>query len=85
MCYIYVKNVIDAGGHDVSWVNTMPQLILECVSLLLRDLDEEKARDLPAAHRAALLRRRNEYRDEKFQFLHYFAGTLVRVVGQYLT
>ena len=77
MCYIYVKKVIDVGSHEVWWATTMPELILECLRLLLHDLDNEKARDLPPAHRAGLLRRRNEYIAEKLAFLHYFALTLI--------
>lgn len=77
MCYIYVKTVIDAGSHEVLWATTMPELVLECLRLLLHDLDSEKARDLPPAHRAGLLRRRNEYVGEKLAFLHYFALTLI--------
>jgi len=73
MCYIYVKNVIDAGGHDVSWVeyhaaiDTRNVLAFYCAILMKRRLEICRAdTGLPFAPT-------NEYRDEKFQFLHYFA------------
>jgi hypothetical protein len=77
MCYIYAQKVTDTGLHDVPWLSNMNALITTCVSLLVRDLDENKARDLPEARRAALLRRRNAYTFEKQQFLRYFSAYLV--------
>jgi hypothetical protein len=76
MCYIYASRALALGTSAVSWTETLYQLILECVRLLLRDLDEAKARDLPKAHREALLRRRNAYTEEKTLFLPSFAFNL---------
>lgn len=76
MCYIYAQKVIKHGKFDVKWGNSFNELIWECVTLLLRDLDEAKARDLPEAQKTALLRRRNSYQKEKEEFLLYFAKDL---------
>jgi hypothetical protein len=73
MCYIYARKAIELGDCRISWSETFYELIRECIHLLLRDLDETKARDLPRAQREALLRRRNTYIDEKFNFLQFFA------------
>jgi len=43
------------------------------MDILLRDLDEDKARGLPPAQRVALVRRRNAFEDEKRAFLPFFA------------
>jgi len=78
MCYVYVSEVAKHKQHDVEWLkHGFEDLILECVRLLLVDLDKTKARDLPAAHREGLLRRRNEYATEKEAFLMYFAAEML--------
>lgn len=77
MAYIYAGKAIDRGTHDVTFGQNLRELVLECISLLLIDLDEYKARGLPAAHKLALLRRRNDYVDEKKAFLFYFASRLL--------
>jgi hypothetical protein len=78
MCYLYVNAVSKHKRHDVDWQKTgLQDLIFECIRLLIRDLDEAKARDLPPAHREGLLRRRNEYPEEKEAFLMYFAAELL--------
>lgn len=74
MCYIYASKVIESNTHEVSWVSNVSELVLECIRLLIRDLDENKARGLPVAQRAALLRRRNLYVEDKLRFLEYFAA-----------
>jgi predicted NACHT family NTPase len=73
MCYIYAQKAIDANSFKVTWANNFEGLVFECINLLLNDLHEIKARDLPAAHRAALLTRRNAFLEEKQLFLQYFA------------
>ena len=74
MCYIYASKVLEAGNHNVVWSQNVCQLVLECIGLLIKDLDQSKSRGLPAAQRAALLRRRNSYSEEKWRFLKYFAA-----------
>lgn len=73
MCYIYASKAIEARDYRIHWRDSLYDLILECIKLLLRDLDEAKARDLPRAHREALLKRRNTYIEEKEAFLKFFA------------
>lgn len=73
MAYIYVSRVIKERRYDVGLVEDVMDLINECVNLLLFDLDEARARDLPPAHRDGLLSRRNEWIPEKRDFLGFFA------------
>jgi hypothetical protein len=76
MCYIYAQKAIEEKTHEVDWARKFDDLILECIDLLLRDLDEYKARDLPLAHKAGLLNRRNAFTPEKRLFVEYFAAQL---------
>lgn len=76
MCYIYAQKAVDEKNHKVEWAKKFDELILECVELLLNDLDENKARDLPKAHKEALLTRRNPFVEEKKIFLQYFSMQL---------
>jgi len=77
MCYVYIQRVKKEKSYDVKWSSTIHKLIISCIELLINDLDEEKARELPAAHRAGLLGRRNAFVNEKIEFLKYFASKLV--------
>jgi len=78
MCYVYVSEVAKRHDYHVDWLKSgFEDLIMTCVRLLLVDLDEAKARDLPESHREGLLRRRNEYNKEKEAFLMYFAAELL--------
>ncbi|MEX0360693.1 MAG: hypothetical protein AB3N10_06850, partial [Allomuricauda sp.] len=74
MCYIYISKVKQSGKHDDGWLKDVNDLISECINLLLHDLDTEKVRDLPAAHRAGLKSRRNSFIKEKVDFLRFFAA-----------
>lgn len=73
MCYIYAQKAIEEENHEVLWANKFEDLIIECLDLLINDLDEIKARDLSKAQRAGLQTRRNLFRKEKTLFLQYFA------------
>ena len=77
MCYIYARSVIDSGDFRVNWASNLRVLIMECINLLLKDLDEEKARDMNPVQRAALVRRRAEFPAEKIDFLRYLAYRLL--------
>ncbi|MDT4954643.1 MAG: hypothetical protein QOJ02_2781 [Acidobacteriota bacterium] len=77
MCYIYVQKVKEHKNSRVNWVSSFNELILECLRLLLHDLDEDKARkDLSGEEKKAFLARRCEYINEKEEFLPYFASQL---------
>lgn len=78
MCFIYTEQVIRQNSFKLVWSSTFNSLIEECINLLLSDLDEAKARDLTEAQRAALMRRRNLYVEEKTGFLQYFAAQLYK-------
>jgi len=77
MCYIYATEVIKRNTHDVAPLEDPSELILACIDLLISDLDENKARDLADAKRAALLLRRNSYVNEKREFIQYYAYDLL--------
>jgi hypothetical protein len=77
LCYIYVTQVMERGTHEIEAVDNINELIIVCVDLLISDLDENKARDLAPARRAALLRRRNAFTAEKRDFLRFFAFSLL--------
>src|SRR5262249_7703442 len=64
MCYIYASKVIAAEDYKITWLQSMNQLVLECIGLLINDLDQSKSRGLATAQRAALLRRRNSFVEE---------------------
>jgi len=76
LCYLYVEKVKRENNCSVDMVENIKELIDECINLLLKNLDEYKARDLPTAKKLAVLRRRNEHIDIKKIFLPYFAGKL---------
>ena len=73
MCYIYAQKAVDQRNHKVEWAKKFDELIIECVEILLIDLDENKARDLPEVHKEALLTRRNLFVEEKKLFLQFFS------------
>jgi hypothetical protein len=81
MCYVYASKVIEADTYVVAWAKSMPELTLSCIDLLLVDLDKTKTKDFLgaeyAAARTAYLRRRNDWVNEKRDFLGYFAGHLM--------
>jgi energy-coupling factor transporter ATP-binding protein EcfA2 len=77
MAYIYAEKAVAAESFQVTIGQTLPQLILECISLLLSGIDKQKARIVPLAQNAAFLRRRGDYIDEKKDFLYYFASRLL--------
>ncbi|HWM23871.1 MAG TPA: hypothetical protein VNP98_03535 [Chthoniobacterales bacterium] len=78
MCYVYAERAQRSGTPQVPWLDTFHDLINECVSLLLRELDLGKATHLRGAAKNAFATRRNEYFDEKREFLPFFAFTLFK-------
>jgi GTPase SAR1 family protein len=77
MCFVYVDKALEAESGAVELSHTASDLVLRCVSLLLRDIDEFKARGLPAAQRLAISRRRNAFEQEKREFLQAFAWAVI--------
>jgi len=78
ICYIYVEGLKAAGraGADSVFANGAHGLIDKCISLLISDIDEYKARGLNDVQRLALLNRRSSFPSEKFEFLQFFAANL---------
>jgi hypothetical protein len=73
MSFVYATEVIKAKSNRVRWGSTLRGVIMKCIDLLLYDLDEAKTLGFPTAARDAILNRRNKFKDEKLQFLKYFA------------
>ena len=77
MCYVYAKRALKEKNKNADWITYDSRILIQdCINLLLRDLDAEKARDLPGSTQAAIRTRRNLYYDEKYEFLRYFASSL---------
>jgi hypothetical protein len=74
MTYYYAQTVLKEQKHDIEIAGDFSELILQCIDLLLVDLDEYKARQLPPAQKLAVENRRNEFIPEKKAFLRYLAG-----------
>jgi hypothetical protein len=77
MCYVYINKVVESSESSFTRAFDVGSLILECVSLLLADLDEYKVRNLTTADRPAILKRRNAYFEEKRQFMYFFAAQVL--------
>ena len=76
MCFVYCHQVMKTKSDEFLHFESISELILECINLLLHDLDEKKARDLSKAKQKALMKRRNDFTDEKLDFLMFFATQL---------
>jgi hypothetical protein len=74
MCFVYVYDLRDQRNPQDVWRGGVDAIIDRCIEALLFDVDESKARGLPAVQREALLHRRASWRDEKLTFLEYLAG-----------
>jgi NACHT domain len=74
MCYIYATKVNEANTFEVNVGANMREVVFTCTSLLLSDLDKDKARGLSQADEKAYAGRRNEYVAEKESFLRFFAN-----------
>jgi hypothetical protein len=70
MCYVYVQNKLGETHADG---NTLRDLVSECVSLLIQELDEQRVR-LPIARAGKALKDRLAFPKEKIGFLRYFAS-----------
>lgn len=75
MCYVYAHAAYHPKEHPALWAK-FDEIVRTCIRLLIVDLDEGKARGMPEKDRQLLLQRRNEFAEEKEEFLEYFAGRL---------
>lgn len=75
MCFVYVSEIRSKGTSSV-FNRGAYEIIGECISLLISELDAAKARGLSDAQRTALTNRRSIYPEEKKEFLRYFAVQL---------
>jgi energy-coupling factor transporter ATP-binding protein EcfA2 len=77
MTYLYVSQIRDGKPTKNIWDTTIDKLIEECISTLLKDIDQFKVRSLTDAQKQAFEKRRNDYFIEKNRFLEYFSYTLL--------
>lgn len=78
LCYTYATKAIKAKSYKVKAAESFRDLIPECVSLLLIDLDEAKTRGFSEPKRALLRKTRNDFIPEKTDYLPFFATQLFR-------
>lgn len=75
MCFVYVSSMRATGASTV-FSHGAFDIINECISLLISELDAAKAKGLSGAQRLALENRRSAYPEEKIEFLQYFSVQL---------
>ena len=73
--YVYASDIRRKGASSV-FMQGAYEITLECISLLVSELDAAKARDLSDAQRQALMNRRSSFPNEKIAFLRYFSVQL---------
>lgn len=73
MCYLYVKRIESEKKLVSNWLNNLDILVIECVNVLLSDKDESKVFKLTQAQANAFLKRRNDFKLEKINFLYHFS------------
>jgi len=74
MCYNYAQAVMKAGRSEIALGPTLEALILDCVNLLLIDLDEYKARKLPKPRAEEAISCLHRVVETKRKFLRYLAA-----------
>lgn len=80
MCFVYVQQM-RAYGKSTVFDRGAFEIINECIVLLISELDQAKAKGLPAVQRQALLNRRSAFPQEKLAFLQVFAVELYKSSG----
>jgi len=74
LCYIHVTNLISNGESGRDWIRYLNELVLECIKVLLSDLDKFKVRDYSAEQKkTAFVKRRSNFLEQKTEFLKFFA------------
>lgn len=76
ICYVYIDNIAKHRSSNTKLIYGLSDLIIECIKLLVIDLDDYKARDLSPVTKVSLLDSRNSYEEAKMHFLPYFAWQL---------
>ena len=74
MCFVYVDVIRNERDPLQSWRNGEYELIGICIDLLIKDIDEFKARALSNESRQALMNRRSGFLQGKRDFLEWFAA-----------
>lgn len=74
MCYVYVKHLDSNGNVAHGELGTVRKIILQCVQLLLTDLDKYKVSKLQPRVKRSLEEKRGLYPAQKRAFLGYFAA-----------
>lgn len=73
MCYIYINDVKETNQITINFLADYSLLINKFIELLLLELDQEKVKNEKKGMRSAYLTRRNNFTNEKLQFIKYFA------------
>lgn len=74
LCFTYAQHVLHGRDAEETWRRGTHELILECVQLLVEDIDQNKVRGLNPVQRQALIDRRASYPEEKRLVLRAIAG-----------
>lgn len=73
MCYIYINDVKETSAIKINFLADYSLLINKFIELLLLELDQEKVKNETTGMKSAYLTRRNNFTNEKLQFIKYFA------------
>ncbi|MVN92664.1 NACHT domain-containing protein [Mucilaginibacter aquatilis] len=78
LCYIHVNHLLENDEKTFAVLPYLNELVLECIKVLLSDLDKFKVREYSAEQKKlAFVKRRSNYLYEKTEFLKYFAFELL--------
>lgn len=76
LIYLYETKTQQTDSIIEKWEKHVPELLREFINLMLQDLDMDKIKDLTPAERHAFRDRRNSYKEEKKEFISFFAMSL---------
>ncbi len=77
LIYLYVKQVEEKNTIDVSISSNLSEIVNKCLELLLIDLDVNKVLNINGeAKKLAFIQRKSDFKEEKREFLNFFAGRL---------
>lgn len=77
LIYLYVKEAEEKNTPDVGVSSNLSGIVDKCLNLLLVDLDENKVLNITnEARKLAFIQRKSDYKEEKREFLNFFAGRL---------
>lgn len=81
LCFAYAHQVLLGKNPEETWRKGTYGLILECIDLLVLEIDQAKTAGLSDERKMALLNRRSAYPTQKKSFLSYQAAALYGLPG----